>query len=65
MILQTSTDVQYRDRAGAGKTTLLDVLASRKNIGVISGQKLIDGKQPGTDFQRGTSYAEQLDVHEC
>jgi len=40
----------------------VDVLASRKNIGVISGEKLIDGMPPGTDFQRGTSYAEQLDV---
>ena len=50
--------------SGAGKTTLLDVLASRKNIGVISGEKLIDAQPPGTDFQRGTAYAEQLDVHE-
>ncbi|CAK3828461.1 ABC transporter [Lecanosticta acicola] len=50
--------------SGAGKTTLLDVLASRKNIGVITGDKLVDGKPPGTAFQRGTSYAEQLDVHE-
>lgn len=50
--------------SGAGKTTLLDVLANRKNIGVISGDKLIDGKTPGTDFQRGTSYAEQLDMFE-
>ncbi|KAK8203400.1 ATP-binding cassette transporter snq2 [Zalaria obscura] len=50
--------------SGAGKTTLLDVLAARKNIGVISGDKLVDGKPPGTAFQRGTSYAEQLDVHE-
>ena len=50
--------------SGAGKTTLLDVLAARKNVGVISGDKLIDGKPPGTGFQRGTSYAEQLDVHE-
>ncbi|KJX96302.1 ABC transporter like protein [Zymoseptoria brevis] len=50
--------------SGAGKTTLLDVLASRKNIGVISGDKLVDGATPGTAFQRGTSYAEQLDVHE-
>lgn len=50
--------------SGAGKTTLLDVLASRKNIGVIGGEKLVDGLPPGTDFQRGTSYAEQLDVHE-
>ncbi|KAK5120807.1 hypothetical protein LTR85_005874 [Meristemomyces frigidus] len=50
--------------SGAGKTTLLDVLASRKNIGVITGDKFVDGVPPGTDFQRGTSYAEQLDVHE-
>ncbi|QIX01730.1 hypothetical protein AMS68_007247 [Peltaster fructicola] len=50
--------------SGAGKTTLLDVLASRKTIGVISGDKLLDGMPPGIAFQRGTSYAEQLDVHE-
>ncbi|PGH07315.1 hypothetical protein GX51_01859 [Blastomyces parvus] len=50
--------------SGAGKTTLLDVLAARKNIGVINGDVLIDGRPPGTSFQRGTAYAEQLDVHE-
>lgn len=50
--------------SGAGKTTLLDVLAARKNIGVIAGDILVDGTKPGSDFQRGTSYAEQLDVHE-
>ena len=50
--------------SGAGKTTLLDVLAARKNVGVISGEVLVDGIAPGTAFQRGTSYAEQLDVHE-
>lgn len=50
--------------SGAGKTTLLDVLANRKNTGVITGDKLIDGKLPGIDFQRGTSYAEQLDILE-
>lgn len=50
--------------SGAGKTTLLDVLAARKNIGVIHGDILVDGAPPGTSFQRGTSYAEQLDVHE-
>ncbi|KAM3086929.1 ATP-binding cassette transporter snq2 [Clarireedia jacksonii] len=51
--------------SGAGKTTLLDVLAARKNIGVISGDVLVDGIKPGNSFQRGTSYAEQLDVHEA
>ena len=50
--------------SGAGKTTLLDVLAARKNIGIIAGDILVDGAPPGTSFQRGTSYAEQLDVHE-
>ncbi|KAI9836324.1 MAG: hypothetical protein M1837_003412 [Sclerophora amabilis] len=50
--------------SGAGKTTLMDVLAARKNIGVIGGDVLVDGRPPGTAFQRGTSYAEQLDVHE-
>lgn len=51
--------------SGAGKTTLLDVLAARKNIGVVTGDILVDGKPPGTAFQRGTSYAEQLDLHEA
>ncbi len=50
--------------SGAGKTTLLDVLAARKNVGVIGGEIMLDGIKPGIAFQRGTSYAEQLDVHE-
>lgn len=40
--------------SGAGKTTLLDVLASRKTIGVIGGDILINGRKPGAEFQRGT-----------
>ncbi|KAJ1023783.1 hypothetical protein NDA18_004765 [Ustilago nuda] len=50
--------------SGAGKTTLLDVLADRKSIGVISGDRLIDGKEIGVEFQRGCGYAEQQDIHE-
>lgn len=50
--------------SGAGKTTLLDVLAGRKNIGVISVDILVDGIKPGKEFQRSTSYAEQLDMHD-
>ncbi|KAL5606544.1 hypothetical protein BROUX41_002947 [Berkeleyomyces rouxiae] len=50
--------------SGAGKTTLLDVLAARKNIGVISGDVLVDGSKPGVEFQRSTSYAEQIDLHD-
>ncbi|KAF7797165.1 hypothetical protein EIP86_008357 [Pleurotus ostreatoroseus] len=50
--------------SGAGKTTCLDVLAQRKNIGVVSGSMLVDGRPLGGDFARGTAYAEQMDVHE-
>ncbi|KAJ7687385.1 ABC-2 type transporter-domain-containing protein [Mycena rosella] len=50
--------------SGAGKTTCLDVLAQRKNIGVISGDILIDGRPLTSDFARSTAYAEQMDVHE-
>lgn len=50
--------------SGAGKTTLLDVLAGRKNIGVIGGDILVDGVKPGKEFQRSTSYAEQIDMHD-
>ncbi|KAF9225228.1 hypothetical protein BS17DRAFT_778327 [Gyrodon lividus] len=50
--------------SGAGKTTCLDVLAQRKNIGVVSGDILVDGRPLGPDFARGTAYAEQMDVHE-
>ncbi|KAL7416554.1 putative ATP-binding cassette transporter [Mrakia frigida] len=50
--------------SGAGKTTLLDVLAGRKTIGVIGGERLINGRETGIDFQRGTAYVEQADVHE-
>ncbi|KAF4611748.1 hypothetical protein D9613_004069 [Agrocybe pediades] len=50
--------------SGAGKTTCLDVLAQRKNIGVVTGDVLVDGRPLTSDFARGTAYAEQMDVHE-
>jgi ABC-type multidrug transport system ATPase subunit len=50
--------------SGAGKTTCLDVLAQRKNIGVVSGDILVDGRPLDVDFARETAYAEQMDVHE-
>ncbi len=42
--------------SGAGKTTCLDVLAQRKNIGVIAGDVLVDGRPLTSDFARGTAY---------
>ncbi|KAH0837832.1 pleiotropic drug resistance ABC transporter [Lanmaoa asiatica] len=59
--------------SGAGKTTCLDVLAQRKNVGVVTGDILVDGRPIGADFARGTAYgmspapnyrSEQMDVHE-
>lgn len=40
------------------------MLADRKTIGVIGGDVLVAGRPKGRDFQRGTAYVEQLDVHE-
>lgn len=42
--------------SGAGKTTCLDVLAQRKNIGVVSGDVLVGGRPLQADFARGTAY---------
>ena len=42
--------------SGAGKTTCLDVLAQRKNIGVVTGDVLVDGRPLDSDFARGTAY---------
>ncbi|KAH9948182.1 ABC-2 type transporter-domain-containing protein [Amylocystis lapponica] len=50
--------------SGAGKTTCLDVLAQRKNTGIVSGELLQDGVPLAPDFARRTAYAEQMDVHE-
>ena len=50
--------------SGAGKTTCLDVLAQRKNIGLVSGDILVNGRPRGSDFARSMAYAEQMDAHE-
>lgn len=50
--------------SGAGKTTLLNTLAQRQTIGVVSGAMLVDGKPLDLDFQRGTGFCEQMDIHD-
>ncbi|KAL5339680.1 ABC-2 type transporter-domain-containing protein [Aspergillus crustosus] len=50
--------------SGAGKTTLLNTLAQRQRTGVITGDMLVDGRPLGTDFQRGTGFCEQMDLHD-
>ncbi|KAJ5248930.1 ABC multidrug transporter atrF [Penicillium chermesinum] len=50
--------------SGAGKTTLLNTLAQRQKMGVVKGDMLVDGHPLGTDFQRGTGFCEQMDLHD-
>ncbi|KAF2645644.1 ABC drug exporter AtrF [Massarina eburnea CBS 473.64] len=50
--------------SGAGKTTLLNTLSQRQTTGIVSGDMLVDGKPLGLDFQRGTGFCEQMDLHD-
>lgn len=50
--------------SGAGKTTLLNTLAQRQKTGVVGGDMLVDGHPLGSDFQRGTGFCEQMDLHD-
>jgi len=49
--------------SGAGKSTLLDVLAGKKNTGVIQGNILVNGRQKDQYFTRIMGYVEQFDSH--
>ncbi|CZS90679.1 probable ATP-binding multidrug cassette transport protein [Rhynchosporium graminicola] len=50
--------------SGAGKTTLLNTLSQRQKTGVIGGDMLVDGRPLGMEFQRGTGFCEQMDLHD-
>lgn len=49
--------------SGAGKTTLLNVLAQRINVGVITGDMLVNGKPLPASFNRSCGYVAQSDNH--
>lgn len=49
--------------SGAGKTTLLNVLSQRVDMGVITGDMLVNGKPINSSFKRRTGYVQQQDVH--
>jgi ATP-binding cassette subfamily G (WHITE) protein 2 (SNQ2) len=51
--------------SGAGKTTLLNTLAQRQTTGVVGGDYLVDGRPLGVEFQRGTGFCEQMDLHDA
>ncbi len=48
--------------SGAGKTTLLNTLAQR-NVGIITGDMLVNGKPIDISFERRTGYVQQQDIH--
>ena len=50
--------------SGAGKTTLLNTLSQRMPFGTIGGNMLVDGREPGIEFKRGTGFVEQNYIHE-
>ncbi|KAG0689456.1 ATP-binding cassette transporter snq2 [Pichia californica] len=49
--------------SGAGKTTLLNVLSRRTEVGVITGDMLVNGKPVDLSFERRTGYVQQQDLH--
>ncbi|CCH62834.1 hypothetical protein TBLA_0I01760 [Henningerozyma blattae CBS 6284] len=48
--------------SGAGKTTLLNTLAQR-NVGIITGDMLVNGHPVDITFERRTGYVQQQDMH--
>jgi ATP-binding cassette subfamily G (WHITE) protein 2 (SNQ2) len=50
--------------SGAGKTTLLNTLSQRQKMGVVAGDMLVDGRPLDEEFQRGTGFCEQMDLHD-
>ncbi|KAI8381939.1 ATP-dependent permease PDR12 [Nakaseomyces glabratus] len=49
--------------SGAGKTTLLNVLAQRINMGVITGDMLVNSQSLPASFNRSCGYVAQADNH--
>lgn len=49
--------------SGAGKTTLLNVLAERISVGVVSGDRFVNGHPLPANFQAQTGYCQQMDTH--
>lgn len=48
--------------SGAGKTTLLNVLANRNDVGVVSGEMVVNAEFQNEGFARKVGYAQQQDV---
>ncbi|KAI4517501.1 ABC-2 type transporter-domain-containing protein [Schizophyllum commune] len=62
-IVQPGKLTALMGESGAGKTTLLNVLAQRVSMGVITGDRFVNGQPLPMDFQAQTGYCQQLDTH--
>lgn len=49
--------------SGAGKTTLLNALSQRTDIGIVTGNFLVNGKSLDSSFTRMIGYVQQQDLH--
>lgn len=49
--------------SGAGKTTLMSALSDRGVAGIVTGERMIDGKPLDQGFQKGTGLVLQADIH--
>ncbi|KAM3079444.1 Multidrug resistance protein [Clarireedia jacksonii] len=49
--------------SGAGKTALLNVLSSRSNSEIVSGETYLDGCLCDQSFQRKVGFIQQQDIH--
>ncbi|RMD40166.1 hypothetical protein DV735_g4954, partial [Chaetothyriales sp. CBS 134920] len=58
------TMIALMGSSGAGKTTLLNTLAQRQKTGTVGGEMMVDGRPLGIEFQRGTGFCEQNDLHD-
>ena len=49
--------------SGAGKSTLLDLIAGRREIGMLSGTVRFNGQPLSSSIRRQSAYVQQTDVH--
>lgn len=55
--------MSIKGASGAGKTSLLNTLAKRNDVGVVTGDILVNGRDRPNSFQRQTGYVQQQDIH--
>ncbi|KIX03154.1 uncharacterized protein Z518_06705 [Rhinocladiella mackenziei CBS 650.93] len=63
----TWEDVQYEVPCQSGTKKLLNGIngyVQPQTVGKLSGSMLVDGQPPGVEFQRGTGFCKQMNLHD-